>query len=45
MRLVEETPHSNRGYECPECEFFMPLQNLYTYTPEDPSPSDADPGL
>lgn len=45
MRLVEETPHSNRGYECPECEFFMPLPNLYTYTPEDPSPSDADQGL
>jgi hypothetical protein len=45
MRLVEETAENNRGYECPRCECFVALPNLYTTEPDMPGHSDADPGL
>jgi len=45
MRLVEETPENNRGWECPRCECFVAMPNLYTTEPDLGAPSDADPGL
>jgi hypothetical protein len=44
LRLVAETPETNRGLECPQCEEFYLLPNLCTWEPCD-SPSDADHGL